>query len=122
MHRLNDTLTQAAQPALALISELDGLRYFNLGTENRPHLEQSVRKEDEKALITALREFEQIAEGTPVQMLPRQLNEECIAGRAAIAEGEIALLHGQLTPGSEALMILQFTLLTQDLVTTLTQA
>ncbi len=55
-------------------------------------------------------------------MLPRQLNEECIAGRAAIAEGEIALLHGQLTPGSEALMILQFTLLTQDLVTTLTQA
>lgn len=122
LHRLNDTLTQAAQPALALISELDGLRYFNLGTESRPHLERSVRKEGEKALITALTEFEQTAEGKPVQMLLRQLNEECIAGRAAIAEGEIALLYGQMTAGGEALMILQFTLLTQDLVTALTQA
>ncbi|WP_417642669.1 hypothetical protein [Enterobacter kobei] len=122
LHRLNDILTQAAQPALALISELDGLRYFNLGIESRPPQEQSVRREDEKALITALMEFEQIAEGTPVQMLPRQLNEECIAGRAAIAEGEIALLHGQLTAGGEALMMLQSALLTQDLATALTQA
>ncbi|MEE3660827.1 hypothetical protein V2I52_02625 [Brenneria sp. g21c3] len=121
LHRLNDTLTQAAQPALSLISELDGLRHFNLGTESRPHLEQFVRREDEKSLITALVEFEQIAEGTPVQMLPRQLNEECIAGRAAIAEGEIALLHGQLTIGGEALLMLQFTLLTQDLVNALIQ-
>lgn len=46
---LNDTLTQAAQPTLALICELDGLRYFNLGTERRPHLEQSVSKEGGKS-------------------------------------------------------------------------
>jgi len=122
LHRLNDKLTQAAQPALSLISELDGLRHFNLGTESRPHLEQSIRQEDEKALMTTLLEFEQIAEGTPVQMLLRQLNEECIAGRIDIAEGGVALLHGQLTAGGEALLDLQFTLLRQDLVIALTQA
>lgn len=119
--RLNDMLTQAAQPVLTLISELDGLRHFDLGTESRPGVEQSVRQEDEKALIAALQEFEQIAEGTPVQMLLRQLNEECISGRVAIAAGEAAMLHGQFTPGGEALLMLQSTLLTQDLVTALLQ-
>ncbi|MFC0225654.1 hypothetical protein [Serratia aquatilis] len=122
LHRLHDTLTQAAQPALALISELDGLRHFNLGTVSRPHLEQSVRVEDESALVSALEEFEQIAENTPVQMLIRQLNEECMAGRMDIAEGEVAVLHGQLTPGGKALLALHLTLLAQDLVTDLAQA
>ncbi|EPE1461576.1 hypothetical protein ACSGR4_001154 [Morganella morganii] len=120
--RLNDILTQAAQPVLTLISELDGLRHFDLGTESRPGVEQSVRQEDEKALIAALQEFEQISEGTPVQMLLRQLNEECISGRVAIAAGEAAMLHGQLTPGGRVLLMLQSTLLTQDLVTVLLQA
>ncbi|CAI1110321.1 Uncharacterised protein [Serratia proteamaculans] len=122
LYRLNDKLVQAAQPALSLITELDGLRHFNLGTESRPHLEQSVRQEDEKALMTALLEFEQVAEGTPVRMLLRQLNEECIAGRMDIAKGGVALLHGQLTAGGEALLDLQFTLLTQDLVIASAQA
>lgn len=85
-------------------------------------MEQSVRQEDEKALIAALQEFEQISEGTPVQMLLRQLNEECISGRVAIAAGEAAMLHGQLTPGGRVLLMLQSTLLTQDLVTVLLQA
>jgi len=122
INRLNDTLTQAAQPVLSLITELDGLRHFNLGTAERPHLEQSVRQENEKALISALGKFEKIAEGTQVQMCLRQLNEECIAGRIDVAEGGNALLHGQLTAGGEALLNLQFTLLTQDLVTALAQA
>lgn len=81
-----------------------------------------MRQENEKALISALGKFEKIAEGTQVQMCLRQLNEECIAGRIDVAEGGNALLHGQLTAGGEALLNLQFTLLTQDLVTALAQA
>lgn len=117
LHRLNDRLTQAAQTALDLIIELDGFRYFALGIKDRPPLEQVVRQEYEKALATALFEFEQVAKGTAVQMSLRHLSEESMAGHLALSEGSVALLHGNLTTGGEALLELQHALLMQDITT-----
>lgn len=119
LRRLDDALTQAAQPALDLIVELDGLRRFDLGVEGRPGVERTVREDDERQLADALVAFETLAEGKLVQVLPRRLSEEVVQGRVALAEGFAALTHGQWTPGGEALMNIQAALLAEDLSTAL---
>ena len=115
VRRLDDTLTRAAQVALDLIIELDGMRRFGLGTEERPVVEQTVQKDNERRLAAALVEFETLTEGKSVQLLLRQLSVEVAAGRVALAESIAALAHGRLMPGADALKKLNAALLMQDI-------
>jgi len=115
LRRLDDALTRAAQGALDLIIELDGLRCFDLGTDCRPAVERSVREDDERQLSEALLAFEALAEGGPVQGMLRELAETVAAQRIALAEGAAALTHGRLTLGGKALIGLSTALLSADL-------
>jgi hypothetical protein len=115
VRRLDDTLTRAAQVAIDLIIELDGMRRFGLGTEERSVVEQTVQKDNERRLAGALVEFETLTEGKSVQLLPRQLSAEVAAGHVALAESIAALAHGRLMPGADALKSLNDALLMQDI-------
>ncbi len=115
VRRLDDTLTRAAQVALDLIIELDGMRRFGLGTEERPVVEQTVQKDNERRLAAALVEFETLTEGKSVQLQLRQLSVEVAAGRVALAESIAAVAHGRLMPGADALKKLNAALLMQDI-------
>ncbi|ELY8028993.1 hypothetical protein SOH16_003799 [Pseudomonas aeruginosa] len=113
--RLNDILTREAQRGIELITELDGMRRFRLGEENRSTAEQAVRQDHERQLAVALKAFEARAEGTSVQMQLRKFSEDVAAGHIALAEGLAALLRNRLTSDGMALLMLQNTLLEQDL-------
>ena len=115
LNRLDDILTRAAQHALDLVVELDGLNCFDLGTKWRPDLERAFRTNGEQQLSEALVSFEALADGTPVQALPRQLSQKVTAGHIAIAECVAALTHGRWMGGIEELMNLQSAVLTQEI-------
>lgn len=91
------------------------MRRFGLGTEERPVVEQTVQKDNERRLAGALVEFETLTEGKSVQLLPRQLSEEVAAGHVALAESIAALAHGRLMLGADALKNLNDVLLMQDI-------
>jgi len=82
--RLDDALTRAAQVALDLIIELDGLRCFGLGTEGRPAVERSLREDDERLLAEALLAFEALGDARPVQGMLRELAEAVATQRLAL--------------------------------------
>ncbi|SDL10933.1 hypothetical protein SAMN05216189_10714 [Pseudomonas delhiensis] len=113
--RLNDALTREAQRGIELITELDGMRCFRLGEENRSTAEQAVRQDHERQLAVALKAFEAQAEGTSVQMQLRKFSEDVAAGQIALAKGLAALLRNRLTSDWIALLTLQNALLEQDL-------
>lgn len=113
--RLDDILTREAQRGIELITELDGMRRFRLGEENRSTAEQAVRQDHERQLAVALKAFEAQDEGTSVQMQLRKFSEDVAAGHITLAEGLAALLRNRLTSDGVALLILQNTLLEQDL-------
>lgn len=117
IHRLDDVLARAADPAINLLIELDGLRRFNLGLGKRPTVEHAVRKNDEQRLSEAIDMFEALAEGTSVQPLLRLLCAEVAAGCVELAEGVAAMTHGKVTTGIEQLIALQIDLLAQDVAT-----
>nr|WP_288454908.1 hypothetical protein [uncultured Pseudomonas sp.] len=113
--RLNDILTREAQRSIELITELDGMRRFRLGEEDRSPVEQAVRQDHERQLAVALKAFEAQAEGTSVQMQLRKFSEDVTAGNVALAEGIAALQRNRLTSDWAALLALQNALLEQDL-------
>lgn len=117
IYRLDDVLARAAEPAIDLMIELDGLRRFSLGSGERPAVEHAVRENDEQRLSEAIDMFEALAEGTSVQPLLRLLSTEVAARRVELAEGVAAMTHGKMTTGVEQLIALQIDLLAQDVAT-----
>jgi hypothetical protein len=113
--QLDDALVRAAQPIIDLIIELDGLRYFRLGGDKRPILEQTVRQTDEHKLEMALLAFDASSAGTSVHNLLRMLSDDVASGAVNLARDVAALTHGRLAPGAEILVNIQNALLAQDI-------
>ena len=113
--QLDDALARAAQPIIDLIIELDGLRYFRLGGDKRPILEQTVRQTDEHKLEMALLAFDSSLAGTSVHNLLRMLSDDVASGAVNLARDVAALTHGRLAPGAEILVNIQNALLAQDI-------
>ncbi|WP_410260039.1 hypothetical protein, partial [Klebsiella pneumoniae] len=104
-------MVRAAQPIIDLIIELDGLRYFRLGGDKRPILEQTVRQTDEHKLEMALLAFDASSAGTSVHNLLRMLSDDVASGAVNLARDVAALTHGRLAPGAEILVSIQNSLL-----------
>ncbi|GKW33467.1 hypothetical protein PEC730217_22470 [Pectobacterium carotovorum subsp. carotovorum] len=113
--QLDDTLVRLAQPIIDLVIELDGLRRFRLGGDNRPILEQTVRQIDEHKLEMALLAFDASSAGTSVHNILRMLSEDVASGAVNLARDVAALTHGRSAPGAEILVNIQNALLAQDI-------
>lgn len=113
--QLDDALVRAAQPIIDLIIELGGLRYFRLGGDMRPILEQTVRQTDEHKLEMALLAFDASSAGTSVHNLLRMLSDDVASGSVNLARDVAALTHGRSAPGAEILANIQNALLAQDI-------